>query len=100
MKIRAQVMLDNDLFTLLVGLQQRQHVKNLSVVINKIIREALTYQKQLENKDAIIDNLHKTITKIGTEKESYLEKYSLYKKKYEEVLKNEQKNISKPRKKK
>ncbi len=70
-KIRCQLMLEYDVYQQLIGLQGHFHVKTLSILVNKVLKEAFKYQRELDTKEKQIVNLQNVITELGDKAENY-----------------------------
>lgn len=81
MKVRTQVMLDDQVYTHLIALKEKFRAKNLSFLVNQILQEAFEYKKRLDNKESAIMNLQDLLTEANERAMKYrkriveLEKY-------------------------
>jgi len=82
MKIRAQIMLQEETWITLRKIQHDRQIKNISQLIDKILKEAFQYRSLLDEKEKVIMNLQNVITELG-------EKANNYRKQIVERSKNE-----------
>jgi len=82
MKIRAQIMLQEETWITLRKIQHDRQIKNISQLIDKILKEAFQYKHLIEEKEKVIMNLQNVITELG-------EKANNYRKQIVERSKNE-----------
>jgi len=71
MKIRAQIMLQEETWITLRKIQHDRHIKNISQLIDKILKEAFQYRSLLDEKEKVIMNLQNVITELGEKANNY-----------------------------
>ena len=64
-------MIEYDLFARLVTRMREKHVKTMSILVNKILKEAFTMESKLNEKDKIITGLQTALTDIGETRDDY-----------------------------
>jgi len=71
MKIRAQIMLQEETWITLRKIQHDRQIKNISQLIDKILKEAFQYRSLLDEKEKVIMNLQNVITELGEKANNY-----------------------------
>ncbi len=64
-------MLSENNYQILKEIQTKNHVKNLSLTVNKCLDLAFTYQDTLREKEKTISTLQNIITGLGEKAEAY-----------------------------